>query len=325
MESYIDCSNLKPIGKGVTAVTYILDEDKVIKAYKKGISLELIEAERRVSEVICAYGVRTPVCYETVRTEEWYGNVYQAMRGGTFTSKLMSADSDGMREWMVKYAGLAKSLHGVCAGDDIDDVKEYLGKHLELSRNVLTDEAYSFIKKTLECFPKTSNLLHGDMSSGNIMIDDGELYFIDLATVAKGHPVYDLTVPYMVTNMWPKFAKMANGMTEAEREAEPDWFNYLNRYTEKALSEEMGIIAWRCFIKEYFSLSSEEDEFIERVTELIHFISMTKYSMSGSFISIYPEVLVRKMADFYSSELYSCREADLELLKDVRWNIQKAE
>ncbi|MDO4484013.1 MAG: phosphotransferase [Clostridia bacterium] len=325
MEDIIDFSRLPVMGEGVTAVTYLLSETRVIKAYKKGVPLEMIESERKISETLCRYGIRTPVCYETVRTAEGYGNVYQAMRGGTLTKRMLQADEEGLRAWMQQYAGLAKELHGVRAEHDINDCLEIYRFHLKLTRDLLTDEVISLAERTLSGIPGASNLLHGDMSPGNIMLDEGQLYFIDLATVTKGHPALDLTVPYMVTLMWPRFAAMAKAMTEDERAAQPAWFGYLNRYTEKALSEEAGRMAWVSFLKEYFCLASNEEALVWEITKLIRYIAMVKYCLCGSFQAIYPDELVHKMAEFYSGQLLSCEEPDLELLKDDRWNLQKAE
>ncbi|MDO4494067.1 MAG: phosphotransferase [Clostridia bacterium] len=325
-EAFVDCSQLRPIGKGVTAVTYVLDDGKVIKAYRKGVPLPNIEAERRISETLYGHGIDIPECFGTVRTDEWYGNIYRRLHGGTFTAHLLNAAKEGrgFAEWIGKYAALAKHFNGVRAEEGILSCKDLFRKELEISAPYLSAEDRLRIRDIWERIPDTENLLHGDMSTGNIMIDGDDLYFIDLATVAKGHPVFDLTVPYMVLNMWPRFAKTALEMPVEERTREKDWFAYLNRYPEKALPEADGAFAWKHFLKEYFTLDSAADPWITQISDLVRCIAMAKYSMSGSFRSIYPEHLVRKMSDFYSAELRSCKSPEWELLNDDRWNLQKA-
>ncbi|MDO4478707.1 MAG: phosphotransferase [Lachnospiraceae bacterium] len=319
----IDCAGLQMIGRGVTAVTYRLDDTKVLKAYKKGITKEQIAAERAISEKMCRYGVKTPVCYDTVRTPEGFGNVYQYLHGNILTAPLLKADDVSLPMWMAKYATLAKSVNGVCAGDDMPAILDQYEEHLKLTEELLTPEVVRFIRETFAAVPAAENLLHGDLSTGNIMIDGDELYLIDLATMAKGHPVFELTVPYMVTLMWSRFARIAAEMTQEERAENPDWFAYVDRYTAKALPGEMGLPAWRQFVKAYFGLATAEDPFITQVTEMVHVIAMCKYCLCGSFKAIYAEALVKKMAAFYSEELMKCPSPRMEVLKDDRWNIQE--
>lgn len=321
---FIDCSNLKQIGKGVTAFAYKLDDSRMIKVYNEGITLEQIENEKNITLKVCSYGVNTPMCYGTVKTNSWYGNIYQYLSGGTFTEHILSSDKDGLNRWITEYAKLAKSLNTKCAGEDLNDYLSMFEYHLEISKDILSKEVVSKIEDLLKTVPKTNNFLHGDMSTGNIMMENDQLYFVDLATVGKGHPIIDLTVPYMVTIMWPEFTKMANEMTKEDRIKRGDWFKYLNRYTEKSLSYENGQAAWKLFLKTYFDLESVEDEYIEKVTALIRYFSMAKYCMCGSFKKIYSSDLIEEMVNYYSSNLMSCKIPDMELLNDDRWCIQKA-
>lgn len=50
------------------------------------------------------------------------------------------------------------------------------------------DYARNLIKET----PKVSRCLHGDMQTGNLIINDNGAYFIDLGEFACGNPLYDL-------------------------------------------------------------------------------------------------------------------------------------
>lgn len=326
MEAYefVDCSNLEQIGKGVTALAYKLDESRMIKIYKEGITLEQIENERSITQKICDYGVNTPMCYGTVRTNLGYGNIYRYLSGGTFTDHLLSSSRDSLNRWVIEYAKLAKSLNEKNAGDDLADYHTILEGHLEISRDLLSEDVIAEIERVLNAIPNSDNLLHGDMSTGNIMVERDQLFFVDLATVGKGHPIIDLSVPYMVTVMWPRFSEMARNMPEMEREKRKDWFGYLNRYTEKSLPGEEGQLAWKLFLKTYFGLASPEDDLIERLTDIIRYFSMAKYCLCGFFKRVYSRDLLDEMVNFYSSQLMSCKKPDMELLKDDKWNLQKA-
>lgn len=316
----IDCTDLEVIGKGVTATVYKLDDTKIIKAYKKQISLDFIENERNETVQAVECGVKTPECYETVKTEEWYGNVYQNMTGGTLTEKLLSADENEIMKWISEYAMLARGLHAKKSPPAWKNYKKLYGQQIELSKDLLTDELYNRICKIFDSVPEADNILHGDLSSGNIMLEQDQLYFIDLATVGKGHPVFDLIVPYMVTVIWPLFTKMANDMSPEEREKRKDWFAYLNKYSQKSILIQFGEKAWKLFVKVYFQLQSLDDEFIPRFTALIRNYSMAKYCLCGFFKNIYSAELINEMINYYGGNLLKCEDTDMELLKDDRWN-----
>ena len=316
----IDCSDLEVIGKGVTATVYKLDDTKIIKAYKKQISLDLIENERNETIRAVECGVKTPKCYETVKTEEWYGNVYQSMTGGTLSEKLLSSDENELMKWISEYAMLTRGLHAKRSPVIWKNYKEVYRRQVEMSKDLFTDELYDLICKTFDSIPEADNILHGDLSTGNIMLEQDQLYFIDLATMGNGHPVFDLIVPYMVTIVWPLFAKMANDMPLEERENRKDWFEYLNKYSKKSMPMQLGEKAWKLFVKVYFQLQSLDDEFIPSFTALIRKYSMAKYCLCGFFKNIYSAELINEMIHYFGDNLLMCEETNMELFKDDRWN-----
>ena len=62
--------------------------------------------------------------------------------------------------------------------------------------SVLTDEEMEKLRALYESIPDRDTFIHGDCHTGNVMVREGEMMFIDLGTAGTGHPIFDMVSMY---------------------------------------------------------------------------------------------------------------------------------
>lgn len=61
-----------------------------------------------------------------------------------------------------------------------------------LENTVCTSEEVEKLRKIYQNVPDRTTFIHGDCHVGNVMVQDGELVYIDLSSPGYGHPIFDM-------------------------------------------------------------------------------------------------------------------------------------
>ena len=239
------------IGEGVYGKVYRIDPETIVKVYKSGIGLELVEQERNTSQKAFLLGVPTAISYDVVKCGEGYGVVYEMINAKT-EAQIFNEDPSQIPELSVKSAELLKALHKIVPDSDsgLPNFKQTLLDWAASLADFLSEEEMKKIKKFISAIPDRRTLIHGDYHSKNIMVKNGELQLIDIGEACVGHPIFDIATLMLLYILTPQGSA---GLTEEEGRAILGFdFQYASQ-------------VWDIMCGTYFSLSSREE--IEAITK----------------------------------------------------------
>ena len=260
----ISKDGLEMIGKGATGEVYRLDKETVLKVFKPGTSMQIIQQENERSKNAFLNGIPTAIAYDLVKVGDTYGSVYELIDAQDFVTVLEN-DKEHLVDHIKKFALAIREMHKI----EVDPKKFpptkagslYILPKLE---GVCTKEEVEKITKLYESIPERYTFIHGDCHPGNVMVQNGELVFIDLMTCGCGHPIFDLGSMCSVYHMPPKFGS---------REASPLTRNF---------TKEEGELMWRTYLKTY--LDTEDEDFLNKAERQIVAVSSARTLFAAIFM-----------------------------------------
>ena len=201
----INIEGLEEIGHGATSRVYLLDTEKVIKAYYPWMKLEEVERERTASRACFRRGVPTANAYELVRAGDGYGVIYDRIQAVTLAEVIR--DNPGtLKQYAEESAGFLRRLHQIhFSKEELPDTRQNWWQlcSMGLVRN-LTPEQKERLHSFLMSLPGNDTFVHGDYHARNIMLRDGQLFLIDVGDASCGMSVMDLSAMYMACIILPK-------------------------------------------------------------------------------------------------------------------------
>jgi hypothetical protein len=126
----------------------------------------------------------------------------------------------------------------------------------------LTAEEGELMKQILEALPEGDRLVHCDAHPKNLMIQNGEMLWIDMEGMSVGHPVYDLI----------SIAVVLNGMRTDEMTI---GICGMDNATVKLLKD--------CFIRKYFK--TDDPEMIQRYAGILDGLRLIRAVFAIGFTS----------------------------------------
>lgn len=242
----ISLDGCKIIGRGFSSEVYRYDRETVVKLFGERVTLERIYKETASAKKSFVAGIPTAIPYDVVRCGNSYGTVFELIDADTLSRNFMD-HPERFDEFMEKYNKLLKHFHSTTAikgtFPDITDKYHEWAKGL---KKYMTDEEITSIYRLIDAVPQRQTLVHVDCHSGNIMVQDGKLIFVDMADVSIGHPLFDIGAEYyhyMIMRTTSLGAKVVFGV-EPEDEELPVrvWYDLVRRYFANCKQEQMDDI-----------------------------------------------------------------------------------
>ena len=179
------------IGRGGHGTVYRLDGDTIVKLYGEKEPLDEIEREISYSKKAFVYGIPTAISFDIVKCKSCYGVVFELINADTLSNRLC-ADPEKFDEYSEKYSSIVRTLHKTKADTSIfSNIKELYSKWADDMLAFYTPEEVAVLHEVINSVPDRDTFIHGDIHPKNIMVQDGELMFIDMADLTYGHPVFD--------------------------------------------------------------------------------------------------------------------------------------
>jgi len=192
------------IGVGGVGKVYRLDGDTIIKVFREGTTMEEVRREITLSKEAFVLGMPTAISFDVVKVlpsaeveVECYGLVYELLKAKTL-STYVKQHPEQLEDCARKYAELLKQMHQieVPADGEIPSAIERERQQIEHIRRYFPDESVDKLLSILDYIPAGNRLLHLDLQTKNVMMQDGELMLIDMGEVGYGHPLLDLGHAY---------------------------------------------------------------------------------------------------------------------------------
>ena len=251
----VDVEGCEVIGEGFNGKVYRIDRDNVVKVYKNADALADIQHEREVARLALVLGVPTAISYDVVKVGDSYGSVFELLNARSF-AKILAEEPERM-DWCVsEYINLLKKVHDITVPEGkLPASKDKIVKWLADIQKDLPEADYQKLEQLIAGVPETSQMLHGDYHTKNIVLADNEVLLIDMDTLCVGHPIFEL-------------AQMYNsyiGFSEYNPEIVRDF---------QGFSPETAATFWHKCLQAYFG--TEDEEKLQKLEDRIRCVSYTR-------------------------------------------------
>lgn len=185
----------KPIGSGWTSDVYMVGEDTVVKVLKRA-TFEDAAREIKLSKWAFLKGVPTAISFDVADVDGRPGLVYESLGRGNLRNLLRDTpeDFDGI---VQRYAALLHKINATEVEDgQIPEAYDRYRAGLENIRDLISEAEYGKMSALLDSIPQRRTMIHGDCQIKNVRVVKGELYLIDLDTLSRGDPIYELAALY---------------------------------------------------------------------------------------------------------------------------------
>ena len=180
------------IGKGAKGTIYRYDPETVVKVYNRPDALPDIQSERELARKAFVLGVPTAISYDIVKVGEGYASVFELIDSKS-VSQLLREHPENLEEYAKMVADILRQMHSThVAKSEMRDVKQFIRTWADGASSELSAEVNGKIAALIDGAPDTENLLHCDFHTNNIMLQKDELILIDMDTLSRGHPIFEL-------------------------------------------------------------------------------------------------------------------------------------
>ena len=196
------------IGVGGVGTVYRLNGDTIIKVFREGTTLDEVRREITMSKEAFVLGMPTAISFDIVKVKrptpgpetsetDCYGLVYELLNAETLSS-VVKQHPEQLEQYALKYADLLRQMHDieVPLGGNVPSAKERELEQVNHIRRYFPHESVDMMLRIVESIPDANRLLHLDLQTKNVMVQDGELMLIDMGEMGYGHPMLDMGHAY---------------------------------------------------------------------------------------------------------------------------------
>ena len=259
----IDLEKCEKIGFGGNGAVYRVSEDEIVKVNYKPATYAALDLELAKAKEAFLLGIPTAISFDLVDCGEGKrGVVYETIKSRTLGESIQS-NPELMEELTERYVEQLNTLHAVHTDNPVfGNAKDNYRTQVENASKFLTEEEGKMLEQILDVLPEGDRLVHCDAHPKNIMIQNGDMLWIDMEGMATGHPIYDLI----------SIAVVLNGM----------------RTDEMSLGicgmDNQTVLKFKdCFIRKYFK--TEDPEAVQRYSSMIDALRLIRAVLAIGFTS----------------------------------------
>ena len=188
----VDVKGKEVIGVGYFSIVYRLDRDTIVKVYTRGTSLEDIERELNLAKEAFILGIPTAISFDIVKVNNEFGVRFELLNSVSLRDLFKNNPNDFDR--LVKiYADLLLKINNTETNDpNLPDAKEKWIEKLTQIKEFIDKAHYEKLMNMIKGIPDRNTFVHGDCHFKNIMMQNDEPILIDMDTLSKGHPIFEL-------------------------------------------------------------------------------------------------------------------------------------
>lgn len=194
-------SGAKVIGEGFFSTVYRIDKDTIVKVFNRTSDPNQIERELAMSKQAFVLGIPTAISYDIVRVDDKLGVRFEMLDCMSLKNAFLEYP-DKYDELVDRYVALLKKINNTDTNNNpvFPDMREFFFEKLSYIKHFVDHEHYEKMKALLSQIPTRSTFVHGDCHFKNIMVQGDEFLLIDMDTLSKGHPIFELALiraPYV--------------------------------------------------------------------------------------------------------------------------------
>ena len=192
----LSVDGLPVVGSGAMGTVYRLDTDTIIKVYRKDVSQDIIEREKKRAQLAFLKGIPTAISFDTVRVGDQYGAVFE-MIDAQNCNDLVAQNPAVLDSLIPRYAAFLRSLHEIeVPADALPAARDIHLKYLSAVSDCLNADAADRLRALLRAMPDNRHLVHGDVHLKNLMSSSGEMILLDMDSMSVGDPVFEFAALY---------------------------------------------------------------------------------------------------------------------------------
>ena len=197
----IDLEKCERIGAGGNGAVYRVSEDEIVKVNYNPDTYEGLDKELTKAKEAFLLGIPTAISFDTVDCGDGKrGVVYEIIKSLTL-GETMQANPERIEELTERYVAELNRLHSTRTDHPIfGSAKAFYAKQVADASKYFTEEEGEQLKLILEALPEGDRLVQCDAHPKNIMIQNGEMLWIDMEGMSVGHPIYDLISIAVIIN-----------------------------------------------------------------------------------------------------------------------------
>ena len=259
----INLEKCEKIGAGGNGAVYRVSEDEIVKVNYDPDTYEGLDKELAKAKEAFLLGIPTAISFDLVDCGDGKrGVVYETIKSRTLGETIQSCP-ERMEELTDRYIEQLNILHAVHTDNHVfGSAKDNYKKQVESASKYLSEEEGKMLQQILEVLPEGDRLVHCDAHPKNIMIQNGDMLWIDMEGMAVGHPIYDLI----------SISAVLNGVRTDE-------------ITMGICGMDIATVLKfkECFIRKYFK--TEDEEMIKKYSSLIDVLRLIRAIFAIGFTS----------------------------------------
>ena len=180
------------IGEGYFSYVYRIDKDTIVKVFKFANDTSDIEREMSLAREAFILGIPTAITFDIVRVGDKYGVQFEMLDSVSLRDELKNHPEE-FDKICKDYANLLKIINTTSTDNPaLPSAKAHFMKKYELAKEYLTEEESKKLLSLLEAVPERRTFVHGDCHVKNILIQNGEMFLIDMDSLSVGDPIFEL-------------------------------------------------------------------------------------------------------------------------------------
>lgn len=248
MDEYrnIDISAWTKVGEGGNGTVYEnpSEPDVILKVNKAGINtLAFVSNEYKVSRAVEGLGIQVPKMYEIVKVGDAYATLSQRIRNKKSFSRTCQENPDRTEEMARVLCEKGKELFRTpCNTDIFPSRKEQLLRAIGKAR-FIGKKNREIIAQFARTIPEEKTCVHGDFSMANIIVSEGNYYWIDLDRFGYGDPMFDIGHLFQICNVYSSMKLVQDIFHMSEEQLKRFWTAFAKAYTGEETPEAFNRLA----------------------------------------------------------------------------------
>ncbi len=193
----ISVEGCKVIGRGFFGTVYRIDDDTIVKVYSTPDAVPMILNEQKMAKTAFLGGIPTAISYDIVKVGDNYGSMFELLQAKTLNDIIIEKPQL-LEDTISRYVDLMKLVHSTeIENPDLPSSRDRHLDHLHFIKPYLKEDTWTSLENLLKALPPDNHIVHGDIQMKNVMECKGELMLIDMDTLGRGYPLFDLQGIYV--------------------------------------------------------------------------------------------------------------------------------